>query len=94
MSFFNPTIIYNILSIETLNQEDSDNFIIDINFLKGKPKIYMTYCSQFPFNWKNESNNLKKENLFYSVQANDIGVFYKDNKYPFLYSIIYPNYNI
>ena len=81
MSFFKPTIIYNILSIETLNQEDSDNFIIDINFLKGKPKIYMTYCSQFPFNWTSESNNLTNENLFYSVQENDVGVFYKDNKY-------------
>ena len=32
------------------------------------------------------------KNLFYSVQTNDTGVFYKDNKYTFLYSTINPNY--
>ena len=52
----------------------------------------MTYCSQFPFNCTIESNNLTNDKLFYSVPTNDTGVYYKVNKYNFLYSTIYPSY--
>ena len=81
--YFPPNLLSNFIyhPFDTLYLEDSSKYIINVKFIKGTPKLYLSYCDEYPFNCEIGENNITKNSAhYYQLNTTSEGVKYELNK--------------